>query len=343
MKKHDNTLYVTTQKSYLACEGTNVVVRVEKKTRLRLPIHTIGSIVCFGNVSCSPFLMGLCSKAGVSIAFLTEYGRFLARVVGAQSGNVLLRRHQHRLTADPEQAASIARNIVTAKIANARVSLMRSVRDHGAKLNAEAVSSAARKLARSIEELQRPLSLERVRGVEGDAAKVYFSVFDALIVAQKDTFFFRGRSRRPPTDAMNALLSFIYTLLASDLTSACESVGLDPQMGFLHADRPGRASLALDLMEVFRPAFADRLALTLVNRQQLNDKGFRTRETGGVEMNDETRKTLLVAYQKRKQETIVHPFLEEEMPIGLLFHIQARLLARFLRGDLDAYPPFFWK
>lgn len=344
MRMHDNTLYVTTQKSYLAREGQNVVVRVQKETRLRLPIHTIGSIVCFGNVSCSPFLLGMCGEAGVSVAFLTETGRFLARVNGKQSGNVLLRRAQHAATTHADKAGTLAAAIVSAKIANSRTVLQRAIRDHGhAILRADEVERAIRRMAGLLEELQQSLPVDRIRGVEGEAAAIYFSMFDHLILAQKEDFFLRDRNRRPPRDNMNALLSFLYSILTTDLVAACEAVGLDPQMGFLHADRAGRPSLALDLIEEFRPVIADRLALSLVNRQQVSGSGFAMRESGAVTMTDETRKAVLVAYQKRKAEEIVHPFLNEKMTIGLLFHIQARLLARWLRGDLDAYPAFFWK
>ena len=343
MKTHDNTLYVTTQGAYLAREGTNVLVRVEKQTRLRIPIHNLGGIVCFGNVSCSPFVMGLCGQSGVAISFLTEHGRFLARVLGPQTGNVLLRRAQHRMTSDPAQAAELARMVITAKIANARTVLQRARRDHPDRVFPELIETVVDRTACLLRELQRPMPLEQIRGTEGEAAKSYFVAFDELILQQKEAFFLHQRTRRPPRDNMNALLSFLYTLLTHDFVAACESVGLDPQMGFLHADRSGRPSLALDLVEELRPMLADRLALSLVNRQQIDPKGFSLRESGGVEMDAATRKTVLVAYQKRKAEELVHPFLQEKMTVGLLPHVQARLLARWLRGELDAYPPFFWK
>ncbi len=343
MKTHDNTLYVTTQKAYLARKGTNIDVRVGKQSRLQLPAHTVGSIVCFGNVMCSPFLLGLCGEHGIGVAFLTENGRFMARVQGPQSGNVLLRRAQHRSTSEPETASAAARSFITAKVANCRTVLLRAMRDYPDRPENAAVSTVLAKMDAHLEELQQPLALDRARGVEGEAAAAYFSVFDHLILAQKDGFFFRDRSRRPPRDNMNAILSFLYAILTNDVVSACQAVGLDPQMGFLHADRPGRPSLALDLVEEFRPVIADRLALSLVNRQQVTAAGFKQTESGAVQMNDETRKTVLVAYQKRKAEEIVHPFLNEKMTVGLLFLVQARLLARWLRGDLDAYPPFFWK
>jgi len=343
MRKHDNTLYVTTQGAYLAREGTNVLVRVEKETRLRVPIHNLGGIVCFGNVGCSPFVMGLCGHEGVSISFLSERGRFLARTQGPQSGSVLLRRAQHRATADPAVAADFARAVTSAKVANARAVLQRAARDHGDRMVLELIQTVVERLANILRDLQQPIPIDHVRGLEGDAARAYFVAFDELILQQKSDFFFHERSRRPPRDNMNALLSFLYALLANDVTAACESVGLDPQMGFLHNDRAGRPSLALDLIEEFRPMLADRLALSLVNRQQVSAKGFLRSETGGVEMDTTTRKTLLVAYQKRKEEEILHPFLKEKMTVGLLPHVQARLLARWLRCELDAYPPMLWR
>nr|MBC8362918.1 type I-C CRISPR-associated endonuclease Cas1 [Candidatus Desulfatibia profunda] len=343
MKKHLNTLFVTTQGAYLAKEGETVVVKVEQAVRLRIPIHTIGGIVCFGNVGCSPFLMGFCAKNGVGISFLTEYGRFLARIQGPVSGNVLLRREQYRKADDPGFSAAMARAVLIGKIANCRTVLQRALRDHSEKLDAGQIADTVKRLNYHLESLNREQTLDILRGLEGDAAHIYFGVFDHLIVSQKEAFSFHERNRRPPLDNVNCLLSFIYTLLVHDIRSALETVGLDPAVGFLHRDRPGRPSLALDLMEEFRPFLADRLALSLINLRQVQDKGFIKTDTGAVLMNDDTRKTLLVAYQERKQEAIYHPFLDEKVTIGILFHIQALLLARYLRGDLDGYPPFIWK
>jgi CRISPR-associated protein Cas1 len=343
MKKHLNTLFVTTQGAYLSKEGETILVRVEKETRLQVPVHTIGGIVCFGNVMVSPFLMGFCATNGVGISFLTEYGRFLARVQGPVSGNVLLRRQQYRLADDMAFSAAMAKAILTGKIANCRSVLQRALRDHTEKMEATDVETASAGLQRSLQSLNAETPLDGLRGVEGDAAHSYFSVFDHLIVAQKNGFSFHDRNRRPPLDTVNCLLSFIYTLLMHDIRSALETVGLDPAVGFLHRDRPGRPGLALDIMEEFRPFLADRLVLSLINRQQVKEKGFKKMESGAVMMNDETRKTVLVAYQERKQEEILHPFLEEKVSIGILFFIQALLLARHLRGDLDGYPPFIWK
>ncbi|HPS52134.1 MAG TPA: type I-C CRISPR-associated endonuclease Cas1c [Phycisphaerae bacterium] len=342
MKIHDNTLYITTQGAYLSKDGTNIVVRVEKQERLRLPIHTIGGIVCFGNVICSPFLLGLCGQEGVAVSFLSRNGRFLARLVGPQSGNLLLRRAQHNASSDSVMAAELAKVFIAAKIANTRYVLQRNLRDHPSEIS-QPVQSAVSYLAGLINELRQPLSLERIRGIEGDAARRYFSVFDRLLTSQRSDFMFTERSRRPPRDNINSLLSFIYTLLSHDVSAACQSVGLDPQMGFLHADRPGRESLALDMIEELRPALADRFVLTLINRQQVSAKGFKKSPAGGVSMDDKTRKAILTAWQERKTDEFVHPFLNEKISVGLLPFIQAKLLAKCLRNDIDGYPPMIWK
>ena len=343
MRRMLNTLFVTTQGAYLARERETVLVRVQRETKLRVPIHTLGSIVCFGRVSVSPPLMGLCGGRNVALCFLSERGKFLARVQGPVSGNVLLRREQYRQADDEGTCAKVARAMIAAKIANCRTVLLRAVRDRPEDAKVTALESSAGELAHLLDPLREPVTLDAARGLEGQAARIYFNAFDHLITAQKDEFFFRDRSRRPPLDNMNALLSFLYTLLGHDAESALEVVGLDPAVGFLHRDRPGRKGLALDLIEEFRPILAERLALSLVNRQQIKGKGFRQTESGAVWMNDETRKEVLIAWQKRKQEEIHHPFLNEKVAIGLLLHVQAMLLARYLRGDLDGYPPFFWK
>jgi len=343
MKHLLNTLYVTTQGAYLTREGETVLVRVDGETKLQVPIHTLGSVVCFGQVSCSPPLMGLCAERNVGISFLSERGRFWARVEGPVSGNVLLRREQYRRADDAGASSEIARAIVVAKIANCRTVILRAARERPEGAGVPELADAADHLAQHLRSLEEPVSLDTVRGKEGDAARNYFSVFDHLITAQKEAFFFRERSRRPPLDNMNAVLSFLYTLLVHDMRSALEGVGLDPAVGYLHRDRPGRPSLALDMMEELRPFLADRLALSLVNRQQIKGEGFRRTETGAVLMSDETRKEVLVSYQKRKQEEIQHPFLGEKVAVGLLPHCQALLMSRCLRGDLDGYPPFIWK
>ncbi len=332
-----------TQGAYLAKEGETVVVRAEKGTKLQVPIHTIKSIVCFGRVSCSPPLMGFCSQKGCSISFLSKYGRFLARVQGPVSGNVLLRREQYRRADNPYFCTELARSFIAGKIANCRTVLSRAIRDHTDKKGIENLKQKKKRLKANLQLLKNEESLNDIRGIEGDSANLYFSVFDYLITAQKKSFFFNERNRRPPLDNINALLSFTYTLLMLDCTSALETVGIDPAVGFLHKDRPGRPSLALDLMEEFRPILADRLALSLVNLQMVQPKGFIKTKSGAVTMNDKTRKKVIVAYQERKRDTIIHPFLDEKILVGLLPHIQAQLLARFLRGDLDGYPPFIWR
>jgi len=343
MKRHLNTLFVTTQGAYLSKEGETVAVKIDGEISLRVPVHTLGGIVCFGQVSCSPYLMGFCAENGVAISFLTENGGFLAKVQGPVSGNVLLRREQYRRADDLQASSLIARAVVTGKIANCRTVLQRSLRDHSGKIEADEVSLASRSLSHSMRRLQQDSPLDHVRGIEGDAANTYFEVFNHLITSQKDDFTFHERNRRPPLDNVNCLLSFLYTLLMHDVRSALETVGLDPAVGFLHRDRPGRYGLALDLMEEFRPVLADRLTFSLINLCQVQGKGFKEKESGAVWMDDETRKTVLVAYQKRKQEEILHPFIKEKVTIGFLPHIQAMLMARYLRGDLDCYPPFIWK
>jgi CRISPR-associated protein Cas1 len=343
LKQLLNTLYVTTQGAYLAKDGEAIAVRVEQETKLRVPVHTLDSIVCFGQVSCSPFLLGLCGERGVAVSFLTEHGRFLARVQGPVSGNVLLRRQQYRWADQADRTADVARSVVIGKVANCRTVLLRATREKPEAAGVGALEQACRRLGWLLTSLMEIADTEKIRGHEGDAARTYFSVFDHLITAPKDEFFFEGRSRRPPLDNMNALLSFVYTLLTHDVRAALEGVGLDPAVGYLHRDRPGRPSLALDLVEELRPVVADRLAISLVNRRQVQGSGFRRTEGAGVVMDEETRKTVLVAYQKRKQEEIGHPFLQEKVAYGLIPHVQAMLLARYIRGDLDGYPTFLWK
>lgn len=336
MKPLLNTLFVTTQESYLAKDGECVAVHQGDVLRGKVPIHTLGGLVLFGQVSCSPFLLGHCAKNGVTVSWLTQNGRFLASMHGPVSGNVLLRREQYRRADAEEASAAIAASMVIGKIANCRTVLMRAARERpGRELDA-----AVDRLAQCLRRLREPQPLNVVRGIEGEAGQAYFGVFDNLIHNADPAFRFTGRNRRPPLDAVNCLLSFLYTLLAHDVRGALESCGLDPAVGFLHRDRPGRPSLALDIMEEFRPYLADRLACTLINRGQVKAKGFKRTESGAVIMDDATRKEVLTAWQERKQETVEHPFLQEKMATGLLYHCQARLLARYLRGDLDAYPPF---
>ncbi|MBF0520102.1 MAG: type I-C CRISPR-associated endonuclease Cas1 [Nitrospirae bacterium] len=343
MKRLLNTLYITTQGAYLSKEGETVVVQVGDNTLAKVPVHTLGSVVCFGQVMVSPPLMGFCAERNVSISFLTEYGRFLAKVQGPVSGNVLLRREQYRRADSAEESAKIAKSVLTAKISNSRTVLRRMLRDHPERLDSDDVLKSATRLSVSLRKVQVATTLDELRGIEGDAAHHYFSVFDNLIISQKGEFFFKGRNRRPPMDNVNCLLSFLYTLVLHDIRGACETVGLDPAVGYLHRDRPGRAGLALDMLEEFRPYLADRFVLSLINLNQVKPSGFKELETGAVTMDDETRKVVLVAYQKRKQDEITHPFLNEKVSVGILFHIQAMLFARFIRNDLDGYPPFIWQ
>lgn len=343
MKKHLNTLYVTTQNAYLFKEGESVVVKVENENRLRLPVHTLDGIVCFGAVSMSPFLMYHCAENDVSVSFLSEYGKFLARIQGPVSGNVLLRREQYRRADDPVASAEIVRSFLIGKLSNVRTVLRRARRDHADKTDFQTLEKSESRITQYLQRLERVRPVDELRGIEGEAAASYFNAFPQLITVNDSAFAFTGRNRRPPLDPVNALLSFIYTLLVHDCRSALEGVGLDPCVGYLHCDRPGRPSLALDLMEEFRSFLAERLVLSLINLKQIQAKDFNDSAGGAVTMTDDARKEVLTAWQKRKQEEITHPYLGEKCKVGLLPHLQAQLLARHLRGDLDAYPPFIWK
>lgn len=343
MKHHLNTLYVFTQGAYLRKESETVVVRIDKQSKTRLPLLNIGSIACFGRVGISPQLMGYCGQNGIAITFMTEHGRFLAAVNGFTPGNVLLRREQYRRADDLDSAKLIARACIIGKLSNYRTVLRRAVRDQAASEGTERLNQVANRIDMSIRTMNMVQTLDQLRGFEGEVTAQYFSVFNDLITSQKTSFVFSGRNRRPPQDCVNAMLSFLYSMLTNDLRSACEGVGLDASVGFLHRDRPGRPGLALDLMEEFRAVLVDRLVLSLINRNQVKVGGFEIDPSGGVRMDDTTRKLLVAAYQKRKQETVTHPFLDEKMTLGLVPHIQARLLARHLRGDSDAYPPFAWR
>jgi CRISPR-associated protein Cas1 len=343
MRKLLNTLYVTTPESFLSRDGENVVVIREEKEKIRIPIHNIESIVTFGYMGASPSLIGLCAERGVSISFLTEHGRFWGSVSGKVRGNVLLRRTQYRIADMEDAALSISRIIVAGKIANCRNVLQRAIRDHGDDTRTPLLTKASSLLEIRQKQAINSDSTDNLRGIEGDAASCYFGVFNQLIVAQNDFFRMDGRNRRPPKDAVNALLSFLYTLLAHEVQSALEVTGVDPYVGFLHTDRPGRPSLALDLMEELRPYLADRLAITLINRKQIEPKGFTSQADCGILMDEETRKAVIEAWQKRKQEEIYHPFLEETIKVGLLPYAQALLFSRYLRGDIDTYPVFLMK
>ena len=340
MKRLLNTLYITNPEAYLAREGETILVRVGEEILLRIPILNVEAVVCFGYLGVSPALMRLCVENNVSISFLSGSGRFMARVTGPVKGNVLLRRAQFEASLGDEASAELARNLILGKLLNAREVLRRGIRDHEDKIDSDAVRSVSEGIARTCRSLEKCSTTDSVRGAEGEATERYFSVLGSLILAQKEDFFLRGRSRRPPLDRFNALLSFLYSLVYANTTAALETVGLDPAVGFLHRFRSGRNSLALDLMEELRPYLADRLALTLVNRLQVQAKDFLLKETGAVLLTDDGRKKVLDAYQQRKRERITHPFLNEKIEVGLIPHVQAMLLARRLRGDLDAYPPF---
>ena len=346
MRQHLNTLYVTTPDAWLHKDGENVVVKVDGAEQARVPVHILGGIVCLGSLGATPALMGHCAAQGVCISLMSRSGRFLARVEGPASGNVLLRRGQYRVADDQERTALLASHIVTGKVVNQRTVVRRALRDYNATSSAEwsaRLVTCERRLSDAARRSAQSRDVNSIRGIEGEAARAYFGVFDDLVRNDEPTFAFPGRSRRPPLDPLNALLSFLYALLVHDCRSALESVGLDPAVGFLHRERPGRPSLALDLMEELRPVIADRLALSLINRRQLAKHDFQSEVSGAVRMREDGRKAVLVAYQNRKKDEILHPFLQERTTIGLVPFIQANLIARHLRGDLDAYPPFLWR
>ena len=343
MKKLLNTLYVTSENSYLALDGENVVV-FENKTELgRVPLHNLEEIVSFGYRGTSPALMGACVDRNISLCYLTPQGKFLARISGEIKGNVILRERQYASKNDDEVSLEIAKNCILGKVYNARWVLERAVRDHGFQIDVDRVKNASVFLKESLMRIQNAESKEQLRGYEGEAASIYFGVFDELILQQKRDFVFRGRNKRPPLDNVNALLSFVYTLLTNNITSALESVGLDPYAGYLHTLRPGRASLSLDMIEELRPILADRFVLTLINKKIVTGKNFSVKENGAVLMDDELRKKVLTEWQNKKKEIITHPYLKEKVEWGMVPYIQAMLLARYLRGDLDGYPVFLWK
>ncbi len=346
MRRHLNTLYVTTENAWLHKDGENAVVKVEGSERGRVPVHLLGGIVCFGSIGLTPRLIGHCAERGVCISLMTRYGRFLARVEGPVAGNVLLRRSQYRASDDETTTVTLVRNLLTGKLLNQRTVVRRALRDHGKNMQPDArarMEACERRLSGAVRRTTRSKSTNVLRGIEGDAARTYYSVFNDLVLRTESAFRFTNRSRRPPLDPVNALLSFVYTLLVHDCRSALETVGLDPAAGFLHRDRPGRPGLALDLMEELRSVIADRLVLSLINRKQISAKDFTTAISGAVSLRDDPRKAILVAYQARKKDELTHPFLKEKMMLGIVPFVQATLMARRLRGDLDGYPPFLWK
>jgi len=338
-----NTLYVTTQQAYVHLDHDTLRVEVEGATQLQVPLHHLGAVVCFGDVLLSPALLHRCAEDGRQVVLLDRNGRFKCRIEGPVSGNVHLRLAQYQAANDPLKPAVIARNIVAAKIQNARQVVLRSARESDDAQDAQRLGECAVTLAAALPRLAENTDLNQIRGVEGDAARAYFAVFTSMIRQGRDAFRMDQRSRRPPRDPINALLSFLYALLLNDCVAGAEGVGLDPQMGFLHALRSGRPALGLDLMEEFRPILADRVVLTLVNRQQVTPADFASRPGGAVHLTDDARKTVLIAFQKRKQDAVEHSMLRQQVPLGLLPHVQARLLARHLRGDIEEYVPFFYR
>ena len=343
MRKLLNTLFVTSPDAYLSRDGENVVVKIENKERFRIPVHNIEGIVSVGFMGASPSLMALCTERNVAMSFVSQGGKFLGRVTGAVSGNVLLRRKQYRIADDEEVSLGLAKLFVAGKVANSKSVLQRAIRDHSNVVNTDILEKAITTLANKQKQLLRAKSANELRGFEGESAMTYFSVFDQLILHQKNDFIMEGRNRRPPLDNVNAMLSYVYILLMHEVRAALETVGLDPCVGFFHVDRPGRQSLALDMMEEFRPFLADRLVLSLINRKQVTKSGFVKQPAGGIIMDDSTRKEVITAWQKRKQEEIIHPYIEEKIPIGLLPYCQALLMARYLRGDIDNYPVFIYR
>lgn len=343
MKKLLNTLYVSAPDSYLSLDGENIVILNADTEIGRIPLHNLEAVVSFGYRGVSPALMGGCARRNISLNFLTPEGRFLARVTGEVRGNVVLRKMQYGYSENREVSLEIAKNCILGKVYNGRWILERALRDHRLQIDAEKVERASGFLKQSLIWIEDSIDMAQLRGYEGEAASIYFGVFDQLILQQKRDFIFGGRNKRPPLDPVNALLSFVYTLLTGMTSSALETVGLDPYVGFMHTDRPGRASLALDLIEELRPVMADRFVLTLINRKIMTKKDFNRKEDGAVLLSDQARSRLLVEWQNKKKEVITHPYLGEKVEWGMIPFVQSMLLARYLRGDLDAYPPFFWK
>lgn len=343
MKHLLNTLYVLSEDIYLSLDGENVIANRDKQVAARYPLHTLQNIIVFSYAGASPALMGACAQRQIGLAFCSPRGKFLVRVCGEGNGNVLLRRAQYRIADEPVHCCQISRAMIFGKLYNTRWSMERTRRDHGLRVDSKKLTAASKQIYGLLPQVREVTSPEELRGLEGVGASAYFGVFDEMILGDKETFSFQGRSRRPPLDAVNALLSFAYSLLAHDCASALESVGLDSYVGFLHRDRPGRTSLALDLMEELRPCMADRFVPTLINNRQIKALDFLHMESGAVLLTEAGRKAFLKHWQEKKKETLTHPYLGEKLPWGMIPYIQALLLARYLRGDLDAYPPFLWK
>ena len=338
-----NTLFITSENAYLSLDGENVVVNREKEEVARFPLHALSGIVCFSYSGASPALMGACAKRDIGLSFCTPRGKFLARINGISSGNVLLRRSQYRAADDLYESCRIAKNMIFGKLYNSRWVLERTRRDHKLRIDDKAFEAASEEIQQLSQKVLLEQDLDSLRGLEGVAANSYFGVFDSMILRNKEDFYFHDRNRRPPLDNVNALLSFAYSLLSNDCASALESVGLDAYVGFMHRDRPGRSSMALDLMEELRPCFADRFVLTLINNRILTAKDFEKTESGAVFLTENGRRAFLKVWQERKLDSITHPYLGEKLPWGLVPYVQALLLSRYLRSDLDEYPPFLWK
>ena len=343
MKKLLNVLYVTSADSYVGLDGENIVVYENEREIGRLPLHNLESVVCFGYKGTSPALMGACADRNISLCYLTPQGKFLARVSGKVRGNVILRKQQYSISKDEKLSLEISRNCIFGKVYNSRWVLERALRDHKLQIDYERVKKASLQLKTFMELVLKAQSIDKLRGYEGEAASIYFSVFNELILQQKNEFEFQRRNKRPPLDKVNALLSFAYTLLTNQITSALETVGLDPYVGFMHTDRPGRVSLSLDLIEELRSVYADRFVLTLINKRIISSKDFKCKENGAILINDEGRKRILTEWQLRKKDIITHPYLNEKVEWGLIPYVQTLLLARFIRGDIDGYPVFIWK
>lgn len=343
MKKLLNTLFITSEDIYLSLDGENVLANRDKQILARYPLHTFQNIVSFSYSGASPALMGACARKGIGLAFCSPRGKFLARISGENTGNVLLRREQYRVADNLDKSCAMARNMIFGKIHNSRWSIERTLRDHGIRVDQERLRTTSRELQVLLSQVNQAQNMETLRGLEGVGAVAYFRVLDEMILQRKEEFFFHSRSRRPPLDRVNAMLSFAYSLLAHDCASALESVGLDACVGFLHRDRPGRSSLALDLMEELRPCMADRFVLTSINNRIIKPEYFQVQDSGAVFLTDEGRKVFLKSWQEKKKDSLTHPFLGEKLVWGMIPYIQALLLARTLRGDLDGYPPFLWK
>lgn len=343
MKKLLNTVYVNNPDRYLSLDGENVVINCENKEIGRVPLHNIERVMTFGYTGASPALMAKCAENGIELVFMKENGKFLARIEGEVKGNVLLRREQYRIADDPARSLGIAKYMIAAKIYNSRWSVERTIRDHAMRIDIEKFRRKSEFLRDSSKKALEAADIDMLRGIEGESASVYFSVFDDMILQQKDDFYFKVRSKRPPLDNANALLSFAYSLQTGMCASALEAVGFDPYVGFMHTDRPGRKSLALDLVEEFRALMCDRFVLSAINKRIVTESDFFRREDGAVMLTDNGRRNFLGAWQKRKYEQITHPFLNEKVEWGMLPYVQSMLLARYIRGDLDCYPPFMWK